>query len=65
MPCTVTDAEIEDYNRRKYGIELTDEAMLIYFLCIACKQIEEFGLQVSDEHLRNWWTEHKKEDEKR
>lgn len=65
MPCTVTDAEIEDYNRRKYGVSMTDGRMLTYFLCLACRQIEEFGLQVRDPKLRRWWIKHQEEDRAR
>lgn len=65
MPCTVTDAEIEDYNRRHYGVSMTDGRMLTYFLCQACKQIEEFGLQIENPQLRVWWTKHQEEDRAR
>ncbi len=65
MPCTITDAEVEDYNKRHYGVAMTDTRLLVYLLCLACKQIEDFGLQIKSEHLKRWWEAHMLEDEQR
>lgn len=62
MPCAVTRAEIEYYekleNKKAYGVAMTNTRMLVYLLCLACKQIEDFGLQIRSQHLRRWWEQH-------
>lgn len=59
MPCTLQPWEIEFENRqankRKYGIDVSDIALVTGLLCEACHLIEEKDMSPT---LKKWWKAH-------
>ncbi len=70
MPCAVTQAEIEYYekqsNKENYGIEEVDSRITETVCCLVSKKLKELGeMEKMPEFVQKWFKEHLKEDELR
>lgn len=73
MPCTDNWSQADqdrceaDNNKKKYGMAVSDQALLGELACTACGILEGLGYDFTNGPtlLAKWWPEHKKQDEKR
>ena len=67
MPCTVTQSEIEFYereeNKERFGQAALTKEILEEIACTACRALVKAGLMDQQPHvLQRWWQHHHEKD---
>ena len=74
MPCTLEPWEIEieekNFNMKEFGMAATDERLLEYVACQACRMLRAHGfdermMEAWSPILAKWWAWHQEQDRQR